>query len=130
MDNYIAEVLEVQYRPSFAVPFLKQGVKNGRRPNNGKKTLGGSNGSFVQLDSSPNLKADILVTVRLRDGSSFPISIRRDVLAATGRKRIDRQLASKIQSAAPDRIQVQEEGNKVVITKSEIDEWTSQFSIS
>lgn len=112
---------KVEYKPHWNVPFLSQGHKAGSRPRNGYKTLGGGNGTYVQIDTRGN--SDILVWVE-KDGETIPVSIGKDVRRILDRKQLTAKLAGQIDSVAPRNIEVEETGkSQHRIPECELKSW-------
>lgn len=112
---------KVDYKRHWNVPFLSQGHKAGRRPRNGYKTLGGSNGTYVQIDTHGN--SDILVWVE-KNGETIPVSIGKDVRRMLNRKQLTAKLAKQIDSIAPKDIEIEESGKfQHRIPEGELKKW-------
>lgn len=111
----------VEYKRHWNVHFLSQGHKAGSRPRNRCKTLGGSNGTYVQIDTQGN--SDILVWVE-KDGETIPVSIGKDVRKILDRKQLTAKLARQIDSAAPKDVEIEETGKfQHRIPECELQRW-------
>ena len=111
----------VEYKRHWNVPFLSQGHKAGSRPRNRCKNLGGSNGTYVQIDTQGN--SDILVWVE-KDGETIPVSIGKDVRKILDRKQLTAKLARQIDSAAPKDVEIEETGKfQHRIPERELQRW-------
>ena len=112
---------KVDYKRHWNVPILSQGHKAGSRPRNGYKTLGGGNGTYVQIDTHGN--SDILVWVE-KNGETIPVSIGKDVRRMLNRKQLTAKLAKQIDSIAPKDIEIEESGKfQHRIPEGELKKW-------
>ena len=117
----------VEYKRHWNVPFLSQGHKAGSRPRNGYKTLGGSNGTYVQIDTQGN--SDILVWVE-KDSETIPVSIGKDVRRILNRKQLTAKLARQIDSAAPKDVEIEETGRfQRRIPECELKKWLAGIGL-
>ena len=114
--------INVESRAGQALTFITQGVRGGRRPNNGFKTLGGSNGSFRQILSKP---ADIVVHAEMPNGVE-EISIGQIVRNFFDTGRLTEKLRSKVVAAAPATIEVETgEHGESIISDAALANWLS-----
>lgn len=118
--------IQVEYKKNRAMPFLTQGIKHGRRPNNGYKTVGGSNGSFVQVPKWG--RADIVVMADV-PGGMFPISIGTKVRSHLGIQRLTDSVAKKVIGTAPRSVEVVSDAHGTwTITDAALKDWLTSIA--
>lgn len=100
-----ATIIDVGYKPNMQVPYLKQGADWYKKPEDGGKILGGSNGTRRCLTKSGN--ADVEVTLEY-NGEIYSVSIGSEIRRLLERPKITRKLAESIKSAAPSAIEIVE----------------------
>ena len=114
--------IKVESKEGQALTFVTQGIKRGRRPNNGFKTLGGGNGSFRQMLSKP---ADIIVHAEMPNGVE-EISFGQTVRNFFDTGRLTKKLRDKVVAAAPATIEIETDKNgNAIIPDAAIDNWLS-----
>lgn len=118
-----ATVMSVKYKPNMQMRYLKQGPDWDKKPKDGGKILGGSNGTNLCLTGFG--KADVEVTLKY-NGEIYPISIGSEIRRVLDRPRITRKLAERIRNASPSVVEVVEEkDNELMISKETISQWLS-----
>lgn len=123
----MAKIVDVVYKASTAMPFLVQGFKRGTRPCNGFTTVGGGNGTFVQVD--PDSRADITVRLQMDDERMVDISIRHEVLGSSGRMKLTEKLAKRVIETAPRHVTVDvDEQEHVRISDDDMQKWCMKFA--
>lgn len=122
METITCKIVNVHFMPSTAVPVLEQGIKHGARPNNERKTLGGGNGSFVQVDAA--LHADILVEIEMPGMPNKVISLYSAFRDFSGHMRLTKQYADKVIMAAPSFIDVSfDASGRLILDDEQIRAW-------
>jgi len=119
--------ITVKSKRSQTIPFLTQGITRGRRPNNGYRTVGGRNGTFVQLSSFG--RADVIVEAELPDGLQ-EISLGKDIRRFYEKERLTKELRDKIVAAAPGTIDiVTDERGRASISDEALNSWLSSVEV-
>lgn len=96
----MCDVISVEYRKNRQIPYVQNGFKRGMRPiGNDKVVYGPNNGQSIRLSHFG--MARIIVTLRLGDGTAYPLDVAPDFRRILGRAKIYEKDALKLQERMP-----------------------------
>lgn len=120
-----ATVMSVKYKPNMQMRYLKQGTDWFKKPKDGGKILGGSNGTNLCLTRFG--KADVEVTLEYK-GETYPVSIGSEIRGILDRPKITRKLAKSIKASAPFAVEIVEKtGGGIQISQGAVARWLSDI---
>ena len=96
----MCDVISVEYRKNFQIPYVQNGFKRGMRPRGGDKVVcGPNNGLCIRLSHFG--MAQIIVTLRLGDGTAYPLDVGPDFRRILGCAKIYEKDVLKLRERMP-----------------------------
>lgn len=106
----MCDVISVEYRKNCQIPYVQNGFKRGMRPRGDDKVVcGPNNGTCLQLSRFG--MSQIIVTLRLGDGSAYPLDVGPDFRKILGRAKIYERDARKLQERMPGAVSLNDDAH-------------------